>query len=58
MKLLISGLKLSSMHGEKNYHNNNFNVLNEAAYLKKKKKKIRGLGLDLVQILVCFLLEV
>lgn len=58
MKLLISGLKLSSMHGEKNYsHNNNFNVLNVAAYFLKKKK-IRGLGLDLVQILVCFLLEV
>ena len=57
MKLLISGLKLSSTHGEKNYsHNNNFNVLNVAAYFFKKKT--RGLGLDLVQILVCFLLEV
>ena len=40
MKLLKSGLKLSSMHGEKDYnHNNNFNVLNEAAYFLKRDQR-------------------
>lgn len=40
MKLLKSGLKLSSMHCEKNYnYNNNFNMLNEAAYFLKKDQR-------------------
>lgn len=47
MKLLISGLKLSSMHGEKNYsHNNNFNVLNVTAYFFKKKDQRFGIRLS------------